>query len=291
MGLEMARNVLKAGIALRGYDVASPQRERFARMGGSAAKGAADAAEGCDFLLLMVVNAEQAEAALFEGGAADALSRGSVVALCSTVSPAEARALGRKLEGAGHAMIDAPVSGGKAGAEAGSLTLMASGPDEAFERAKPVFEAVSGKIHRVGSEPGMGSTYKVVHQLAAGVHLVAAAELMALGARAGCDPKKLFDIVSTSAGRSWMFEDRVPRMLDADFEPRSMVDIFIKDLGLVLETGEALSMPLPLSAAARQMLLSASALGHGRLDDSAVVKAYEAMTGGSLAEAKRGPSP
>lgn len=122
---------------------------------------------------------------------------------------------------------------------------MASGDQEAFDMVAPVLEAISKKTHRVGREPGMGATYKVVHQLAAGVHLVAAAELMALGARAGCDPKLLYDIVSTSAGQSWMFNDRVPHILEDDYTPRSMVDIFIKDLGLVLQTGSELNAPLP----------------------------------------------
>ncbi|WP_217591567.1 NAD-binding protein [Octadecabacter arcticus] len=132
----------------------------------------------------------------------------------------------------------------------------------------------------------MGATYKVVHQLAAGVHLVAAAELMALGSKAGCDPQKLFDIVSQSAGQSWMFNDRVPHILDDDYAPRSTVEIFVRDVGLVLQTGRENNMPLPLSAAAFQMLVGACGMGHGKLDDSAVVKAYEAMTGSNVVSPK-----
>lgn len=284
MGMGMARNILAAGIPLRGFDLFEGARVRFAEFGGTAFDNAATAVRGCDLLLVMVVNATQAEDALFNSGVVDALDDGATVILSSTVAPSESRALAARLADAGHMMIDAPVSGGQVGAKAGTLTVMASGPEAAFERADPVLNAVSKTVHRLGDTAGMGATYKVVHQLAAGVHLVAAAELMALGAKAGCDPQTLFDIVSTSAGQSWMFEDRAPRMMQADPNVTSSVDIFIKDLGLVLQTGKDAQVPLPLSAAAHQMLLGAAAMGHGKADDSAVVRAYEALTGKKVHE-------
>ncbi|WGW05725.1 L-threonate dehydrogenase [Tropicibacter oceani] len=279
MGMGMARNILKAGIALRGFDLSEAARARLTAAGGTAFDSAAEAATGCDLLLVMVVNAAQARAALFDSGVVQALTPGATVMLCSTVAPDEARALAADLGAAGHIMLDAPVSGGQVGAEAGTLTLMTSGADAAYARADAVLEAIAGKVHRLGDAPGLGATYKVVHQLAAGVHLVAAAEVIALGARAGCDPEKLFEIVSTSAGRSWMFEDRVPRMLAGDTAPTSTVDIFVKDLGLVLQTGRDCATPLPLSAAAHQMMIAASGMGFGGLDDSCVIRAYEALTG------------
>ncbi|MCJ7872014.1 L-threonate dehydrogenase [Phaeobacter sp. J2-8] len=280
MGMGMARSALAAGIALKGYDIYAPSRDAFAEFGGTACDSVAEAARGVELLVLMVVNAAQAEDVLFgENGATAELASGATVMLCSTVAPSEARAIAAKLGDLGYDMLDAPVSGGKVGADAGTLSVMASGSPSAFEAADRMLAAMAGTVHRLGDEPGLGATYKVVHQLAAGVHLVAAAELMALGAAAGCDAQKLYDIVSGSAGMSWMFKDRVPHMLDGDYTPRSMVDIFIKDLGLVLQTGKECTAPLPLSAAAHQMLLGASGLGHGKLDDSAVVKAYEVMTG------------
>jgi 3-hydroxyisobutyrate dehydrogenase len=280
MGQGMAKNILDSGIGLKGFDIFEGPRDAFAAAGGKAVAQATEAAAGVDALLLMVVNAKQANAVLFdEDNAAAAMPPGATVILCSTVAPSDARALAARVQNAGLLFLDAPVSGGKVGAEEGTLTIMASGPDAAFNAAADVLKAISKKVYRLGNEPGMGATYKVVHQLAAGVHLVAAAELMALGARAGCDAKVLYDIVSTSAGQSWMFNDRVPHMLDDDYTPRSMVDIFIKDLGLVLQTGNELNTPLPLSAAAHQMLLGASSIGCGKLDDSAVIKAYEALTG------------
>ncbi len=280
MGLGMARNVLGAGLPVRGYDIAAGARNALAEAGGEAVESAAEAATDVDALVLMVVDADQVRDALFgPGGAAAAMRGGATVVLCSTISPKSVAEISSEVDAAGLSLLDAPVSGGKVGADAGTLTVMAAGSEEAFESARPVLEAVSGRIHRVGDEPGLGAAYKVVHQLAAGVHLVAAAELMTLGAKAGCDPKTLFEIVSGSAGSSWMFNDRVPRMLEGDLRPRSMVDIFVKDLGLVLDTGSEVRSPLPLAAAARQMLLAASAMGYGEFDDSAVLKAYEAAAG------------
>ena len=285
MGLGMAGNILQAGIALTGYDIAPAARERFAALGGDPSETAAGAASGAGLLLVMVVNADQARTVLFDSGAAHALAPSATVVLSSTIAPSDARDIAARLNALCHHMLDAPVSGGQVGARAGTLTVMASGPDEAFARAGSLLAAVANTVHRLGGEAGIGSTYKVVHQLAAGVHLVAAAEYMALGARAGCDPRKLHEIVSSSAGQSWMADDRVPRMMEDEPSVTSTVDIFVKDLGLVMQAGRDVSAPLPLAAAAHQMLLAASGLGHGKQDDSAVVKAYEALTGKPVSKA------
>lgn len=284
MGQGMARNIMGAGIALAGYDIAPAARAAFAAAGGQASDSAADAARGGDVLLVMVQNAAQARQVLLEDGAAGALAAGAVVVLCSTVAPSDARALGAALQEQGLDLLDAPVSGGQKGADAGTLTIMASGSERAFGAAGPVLAAISKTVHRLGDAPGMGATYKVVHQLAAGVHIAAAAELMALGAKAGCDPEKLYEIVSTSAGQSWMFDDRAPRMMQADPPCTSSVDIFVKDVGLVLQTGRDAGVPLPLAAATHQLFLAAAAMGHGREDDSQVVRAYEVLTGKKIHE-------
>ena len=274
----MARNIMAAGIPLQGYDLSSHARAHFAENGGATGDNVIDLVADCDLLLVMVATSAQAEAALFNG-VTDALAPNAVVILSSTVAPSEARTIAARLHDAGHLMLDAPVSGGQVGAEDGTLTVMASGPEAAFDRAKAVLSAISKKVHRLGTEPGMGATYKVVHQLAAGVHLVAAAEMMAFGAKAGCDPQTLLDIVSTSAGQSWMMDDRAPRMMQTDPIATSTVDIFIKDLGLVVQSARDSGAPVPLAAAAYQMMIGAGGMGLGREDDSAVIRAYEALTG------------
>jgi len=282
MGLGMARNILKAGIGLTGFDLSSDALQRFAELGGTPADTPEHAAKGADLLIVMVVNADQARAVLFETNVTRELAEDATVILSSTVAPSDAREIATRLGVSGLMLLDAPVSGGQVGAEAGTLTVMASGPKAAFDRAEPVLDAIAGNVHRLGDEAGQAATYKVVHQLAAGVHLAVAAELMALGSKAGCDPRTLFDIVSNAAGNSWMMTDRVPRMLTDDPPVTSSVDIFIKDLGLVLQTGKDAGVPLPLSAAAYQMFTAASAMGHGREDDSNVVRAYEALMGQAI---------
>lgn len=171
MGMGMAKNVLGTGIAIKGFDVFEGSRTAFAAEGGETCDSAEAAAKGVNLLMLMVVNAQQAEDVLFgSGNALSSLPKGATVMLCSTVAPSEARNLGEKVLAAGLNFLDAPVSGGKVGAEAGALTIMASGSAQAFEVSEPVLSAVSKVVHNVGETPGLGATYKVVHQLAAGVH-------------------------------------------------------------------------------------------------------------------------
>lgn len=284
MGQGMARNILAAGIPLRGFDLSQDARARFAAAGGVAAETAAAAAAGCDLLLVMVQTAPQARAALFDSGAAAALAPGAVVVLSSTVAPGDVRALADDLAALGHALVDAPVSGGQVGADNGTLTIMASGAPDAMARAMPLLEAVSKKVWALGDAPGLGATYKVVHQLAAGVHVVVAGELMAMGAAAGCDPRTLLEIVTTSAGASWMLADRGPRMLQPTAVPTSSVDIFIKDLGLVVKTAADCGASVPVAEAALAMMKAAGDMGLGPEDDSSVVRAYEARSGRKVHE-------
>ena len=162
------------------------------------------------------------------------------------------------------------------------MTVMASGPEAAFTRAQPVLDVIAGKLWRLGEAIGAGSTVKMVNQLLAGVHIATAAEAMALGIRAGADPQTLFDVISTSAGSSWMFQNRVPHILAGDDTPLSAVNIFVKDLGIVLDQARALTFPLPLASAAHQLFLAAAAQGHGMKDDAFVIRVWEALAGITL---------
>ncbi|MDX6748630.1 L-threonate dehydrogenase [Geminicoccaceae bacterium 1502E] len=280
MGLPMAVNLLKAGMSVRGFDVAPASMEALTEAGGTAAADPADAAGAASLLIVMVATAQQVESVLFgEAGAVAVLPQGATVVLNSTVPPSFARSLAARLEETGHLLLDAPVSGGQVGAQGGKLTIMASGCEAAFAAAGTALEVVAGKVYRLGAEPGIGSSVKMVNQLLAGVHIAAACEAMALGTRAGADPATLYEVISNSAGNSWMFTNRVPHILERDFTPLSAVEIFVKDLGIVLDTGRELRFPLPLSAAAHQQFLGAAAAGLGREDDSAVVKVYEKLAG------------
>ncbi len=289
MGLPMAAHLVGAGHAVRGFDMRGAALDALAAAGGVAASSAADAARDAELYWLMVVSADQAEAVLFGAGgesadsaaaaAAQALPPGAIVIAGCTQSPARAAALASRLAAQGLAMLDAPVSGGVKGALAASLTIMASGDATLLARARPALDAVAGRIFDCGREAGQGSTAKMINQLLCGVHIAAAAEAMQLAERAGVSTATMHQIVSVSAGNSWMWGDRGPRMMQADPPVTSAVDIFVKDLGNVLDEGRRMKSGLPLSAAAMQMFLAASGLGFGAADDSQVIRAYRAMNG------------
>lgn len=280
MGTGMAKRLVGAGFDVVGFDVRPEAAERLAAAGGRAAASPAEAARGAGLLIVMVVNAEQTEGVLFgEEGAVAALTPGTTVVCSVTVPPAFARGLGARLAETGHHLLDAPVSGGAVGAEGGTLTVMASGPAEAFAAAEGALAACARKVYRLGDAPGIGSTVKAVNQLMAGVNLVTAAEGMAFGAKLGADPKALLDIITESAGGSWMLGNRGPHMVDGDFTPLSAMTIWKKDLGIVLDAARALDMPLPMTAQALQVVLRGIAAGLGGEDDAALVKVYEADSG------------
>jgi putative dehydrogenase len=279
MGAPMALNLQRAGHAVCGFDLRPGASDALVAAGGSTAASAADAARGAELLWLMVVTGEQAASVLFEGGAAAAMARGSIVVAACTQAPPLARACAERLGSLGLAMLDAPVSGGVKGAVAGTLTLMVSGAAAALERARPVFDAVGQRVFDVGREAGLGSTAKMINQLLCGVHLAAAAEAMHVAERAGVPLATMHEIVSVSAGNSWMWGERGPRMMQDDPPVTSAIDIFVKDLGIVLDQGRQVRQGLPLTAAAMQMFLAASGLGHGKADDSQVIRAYRALNG------------
>jgi L-threonate 2-dehydrogenase len=283
MGAPMAAKLVAAGHAVRGFDVRPAAVQALVAEGGQAAVSARDAATDAELLWLMVVNGEQAEAVMFgEGGCAAALPRSALVVAACTQAPAQAQALAARIAAAGCVMLDAPVSGGVAGAKAAALTIMCSGPDAAVATVRPVFEAVARRIFHVGAEAGLGSTAKMINQLLCGVHIAAAAEAMHVAERAGVPLATMHEIISVSAGNSWMWGDRGPRMMQDDPPVTSAVDIFIKDLGIVLDQGKRARQGLPLAAAAMQMFLAASGLGHGAADDSQVIRAYRALNGAGL---------
>ncbi|MGG2048050.1 L-threonate dehydrogenase [Burkholderia gladioli] len=279
MGLGVARSLLRAGFRVHACDLREDVLAAFAAEGGVPCATPAELGARCEVLITLVVNAAQTEAVLFgEQGAVPAMRAGSVVISSATVAPDFAVQLGARVEAAGLLMLDAPVSGGAARAASGEMTVMSSGPAEAYAACEDVLAAIAGKVYRLGAEHGAGSKVKIINQLLAGVHIAAAAEAMALGLREGVDADALYEVITHSAGNSWMFENRVPHILNGDYTPLSAVDIFVKDLGLVLDTARRSKFPLPLSATAHQMFMSASSAGHGGEDDSAVIKTFPGIT-------------
>ncbi len=277
MGLPMAKNLLSKQFRVRGFDMRGSAVEALAQAGGTGSSTAADAATGADALILMVVNAAQAADVL--DTALDALAPGGTVILMATCAPAAAAALADRVLATGRGFIDAPVSGGIAGATSGTLTIMAAAASDTFAAAKPVLDALGDKLFHVGDTPGQGAAVKTVNQLLCGVHIAVTAEAFALATKAGVDLDVLLQIMSGSAASSWMLRDRGPRMLQPDPAVASAVDIFVKDLGLVLDAGRDAKAALPLAAAAFQLFLAASGRGDGKADDSQVIRSYQALNG------------
>ena len=284
MGMAMARQLLSHGFAVTGYDIRPEAGADLAASGGNAADSAKEAAAGADILFLMVFNADQIDQVLFESGATDVLSPGAVVIASSTVAPLFMRGLGERLAALGFLFIDGPVSGGVPAAQEGTLTMMAAGPRDAFAKAGEALRAVTSTLYHLSEQAGVGSYVKAVNQLLAGVHVAVAAEGMALGTRAGANPRVLYDVICASAGSSVLFERKVPQMLNANFLPaKSAVEIWVKDLGAVLDAGRELRFPLPLTSTAHQLYLAMAASGHGNEDYASVVKYYEDIAGISVA--------
>ncbi len=285
MGMGAALNLLRKGHDVTGCELRAESRTAFAAEGGRAVDSPDALPHDLEAVVVFVINAVQSEQALFgENGCLRVIQPGAVILCCSTIAPEAAKALGRKIEAAGFLMIDAPVSGGAVGARAGTMTVMGSGSDAAFAKAAPVLDAISNKVWRLGTEIGVGSTVKMVNQLLAGVHIATAAEALALGIRAGADPETLYKVISESAGSSWMWQNRVPHILQGDDTPLSAVNIFVKDLGIVLDQARALTFPLPMAAAAHQLFLAAAANGQGLKDDAFVIRVWQALTGIGLPE-------
>ncbi|XP_038878743.1 uncharacterized protein LOC120070914 isoform X2 [Benincasa hispida] len=282
MGFGMATHLIRSDFCVIGYDVFKPTLAKFTNAGGLIGNSPAEVSKDVEVLVIMVTNEAQVESVLYgEAGAISALPYGASIILSSTVSPGYVSQLEQRLgnEGKSLKLVDAPVSGGVQRASKGSLTIMASGTNEALRSAGSVLSALSEKLYVIKGVCGSGSGVKMVNQLLAGVHIASGAEAMAFGARLGLNTRILFDVILNSQGTSWMFENRVPHMLDNDYTPYSALDIFVKDLGIVSRECASHKVPLHLSVTAHQLFLAGSAAGWGRQDDAGVVKVYETLAG------------
>lgn len=275
MGAGMASSLRRAGYNVHVYDIRPEAVSAFTADGGVACDSAESVADACPIVISVLVNADQTEQLLFgAGGMAARMQPDSTFVMCSTVDPNWSVNLEQRLEAMGIGYLDAPISGGAAKAASGEMTMMTAGKPAVYARLNGVLEAMAAKVYRLGDQAGNGSKVKIINQLLAGVHIAAAAEAMALGLREGVAADDLYEVITHSAGNSWMFENRMAHVLKGDYTPLSAVDIFVKDLGLVLDTARATRFPLPLSATAHQMFMQASTSGFGREDDAAVIKIF-----------------
>ncbi|MEE3876449.1 L-threonate dehydrogenase [Vibrio sp. YYF0003] len=278
MGMGAAKSCVRAGLDVYGFDLNPQALEELAEFGAKAVStNAVEFADKLDSVLVLVVNAQQVNTVLFQTGLAASLKPNTPVMVSATISADAAKQIEAKLAEHNLVMLDAPVSGGAVKAEAGEMTIMASGAQSTFDVLEPVLKATAAKVYNIGEAIGLGATVKIIHQLLAGVHIAAGAEAMALAARANIPLDLMYDVVTNAAGNSWMFENRMKHVVDGDYSPKSMVDIFVKDLNLVSETAKDLKFPLALSSAALNMFVSASNAGFGQEDDSAVIKIFDGI--------------
>lgn len=297
MGLGMAKTLMKAGFSVSGYDVSATSMQAFARAGGQGAASAAQAVAGADIVVCVVVNGAQTEKLLFgpaqspEPSVAQAMPEGAVFVACATMDPQVARALGTRLAASGRLYLDAPISGGAQRAAEGALTILASGAPAAFAAARPALDALAAKLYTLGDAPGQGAAFKMINQLLAGVHIAVASEAMAFAARQGLDLQQVYEVITASAGNSWMFENRMKKVLTGDYTPNSAVEIFVKDLGIVQDMARAQHFPVPLAAAALQMFLATAGSGMGRDDDSSVARLYAQISDTTLPGPQEETSP
>ena len=283
MGFGMASSLRRAGFKVTGCDVSADAVARFVAEGGNGAKTPADAARQAEIVVSVVVNAAQTETILFgANGVAETMAKDAVFVSSATMDPDVARRLAKQLEASGRYYLDAPISGGAQRAAQGELTILASGSAAAFAKARPALDAMAAKLYELGEAAGEGAAFKMIKQLLAGVHIAAASEAMAFAAKQGLDLRKVYEVITASAGNSWMFENRMPHVLDGDYTPRSAVEIFVKDLGIIQDMARAAKFPVPVAAAALQMFLMTAASGMGRDDDASVARLYARVTGTHL---------
>ena len=282
MGYGMASSLLRAGHQTHGFDINPEQMKRFHAEGG-APGDIDDIAAELDALVVVVLNASQVEGVLFgENGVVQHMKPGSVVLACATVSPDFARSMETRCGEKDVHYLDAPISGGSTKSAQGALTIMASGTGEAFTAAQPVLDAISEKVFHLGDAAGAGSAMKSVNQLLAGVHIATMAEALTFGMTQGVCPEKFVEVISECAGTSWMLENRAPHIVDGDYTPHSSVNIWPKDLGIVLDIAHSASFSAPITAAALQQFLAAAGMGLGGEDDAAVAKVYARNAGLNL---------
>ena len=278
MGYGMAQSLLRAGHRVYGSDINPVTTTKFQTEGGQPNGG-----EPCDCLIIVVLNAAQTEGVLFgDNGWADKLRKGATVIACATVAPEFAKDMARRCAALELHYLDAPISGGAAKAAQGKLSIMASGTQAAFDGAAPALDAMAEKVFRLGDAAGAGSAMKAVNQMLAGVHIAAMAEALTFGMTQGVTPDTFLEVISQCAGTSWMLENRAPHIVAGDYSPRSSVDIWPKDLGIVLDIAKSAKFGAPLTAAALQQFLAASGSGLGAQDDAAVAKVYARNAGLSL---------
>lgn len=279
MGAPMACRLAEAGFEVTAFDTDAARVVALATSGVAAASSVSEAARGADVLALMIATPEQAERVLFgEDPAAEALGAGSSVLLMATVGPDAARRLAEALATRDISLVDAPVSGGVGRAASGDLLAMVAAAG--LPAVRPLLETLASTINVVGPNVGDGQKVKLVNQLLCGVHIAVAAEALAFAEALGLNAAAVLDVIGKGAAASFMLADRGPRMTSSSYDDvRSALDIFVKDMGLVLDAARGATYAAPLASSAQLLYLAGRRGGLGRLDDSSVIEVLRQRAG------------
>lgn len=276
MGLAVTQRLIERGYHLVARDIDPAAEQRASNAGAEIAATPADVARRVEAVITLVVDDRQTESVLFgPDGIVGALAPGGIVMVSSTLPPEFVAALGPRLAQAGLRLLDAPVSGGPARARAGTMSVMAAGGDDIFADFAEPLAAMAGRVFRVGTKPGDGATVKIVNNMIAGSTLVAAAEGMALGQRLGLDPAMLHAVVMASAGSSFMFGDRMGRMIAGDLAPRAATHILAKDIAIARDTAARSGFATPVASLAAEIFANTIAAGYRDADDASVIHYFE----------------
>jgi len=277
MGFGIAQSLIRSGYNVYGQDKNTVQQKKLIEEGGLDAEvpfGDLDA------VIIVVLNEAQTRDIIFgEEGIADKLKKHTLVIVCTTVSPNFAKEMATACENKELLYLDAPISGGSIKSSQGKLSYMVSGSKKALIAAKPILDSTSETVFEFGEVVGSGSAMKAVNQMLAGVHIAAMAEAITFGITQGIEPEKFLEVISKCAGSSWMLENRAPHIIDGDYSPKSSINIWPKDLGIVLDIAKNSNFSAPITSAALQQFIAASGSGLGNEDDAAVAKIYARNAG------------
>ena len=277
MGFGIAQSLIRAGYSVYGQDKNLKQQKRLIEEGGYDKNIPFNDLQA---VIIVVLNEKQTWEIIFgQNGISEKLKKNSLIMVCTTVAPDFAKEMASSCNDKGLLYLDAPISGGSKKSAEGKLSYMISGSPKAFEVAKPILDCTSETVFEFGEHVGSGSAMKAVNQMLAGVHIAAMAEAITFGITQGIDPKRFLEVISKCAGTSWMLENRTPHIIDNDYSPKSSINIWPKDLGIVLDIAKNSNFSAPLTAAALQQFISAAGSGLGQEDDAAVAKIYARNAG------------
>ena len=277
MGFGIAQSLIRAGYSVYGQDKNLKQQKRLIEEGGYDKNIPFNDLQA---VIIVVLNEKQTREIIFgPNGISDKLMKNTLIMVCTTVAPDFAKEMASSCNDKGLLYLDAPISGGSKKSAEGKLSYMISGSQKAFEVAKPILDCTSEIVFEFGEHVGSGSAMKAVNQMLAGVHIAAMAEAITFGITQGIDPKRFLEVISKCAGTSWMLENRTPHIIDNDYSPKSSINIWPKDLGIVLDIAKNSNFSAPLTATALQQFISAAGSGLGQEDDAAVAKIYARNAG------------